>query len=258
MFVHRGEAAVIMFAFATELFVGIHREILRSGDDGFVGGVEPDGGEKLIVLVRFDEGQDAVHDDAGVIAAHVVGDGGSVLHVGSTAFPGLAGLVAPALPALGRDGGIPSGNGRGGGEVGVESVLRRRRIVAARPGVLELDPADVPFPEVTGFVVLRLEHFRDGDFALSHARGVSGEDAIAEGVASGEAGAARRGTERRGGVEAVELDAIGGHSIEVRRFEIGVAIEADIAPALIIAHDHDDVGGSLREIEKKDSEAQPV
>lgn len=112
-----------MLTFTPELLIRIHREILGSGDDGFVRRVEPDGGEELLVLVRFDEGDDAVHDDAAVIAAHVLGDGYAILHVRGPTLPRFAGFIAPAVPVVGSDRGIPSGHCTGGGEKGIEAVL---------------------------------------------------------------------------------------------------------------------------------------
>jgi len=100
----------------------------------------------------------------------------------------------------------------------------------------------VPFAKVAGFVILRFEHFGDGDFALAHACGVGGEDAEAERVSPGETAATSGRAEGGGGVEAIKFGAVGRHGVEMGRFEIGVTIEADIAPALFITHDHDDIG----------------
>ena len=114
-----------------------------------------------------------------------------------------------------------------------------------------LEPTDVPLAKEASLVVFALEHFRDGDFALAHPGGVSGENAEAEWVTAGEATSASWRTERRGGVEAVELYPIGRHGIKMRCFKIGVSVKARIAPSLIVAHDHDDVGrGGFRESRK--------
>lgn len=153
-------------------------------------GVELDGGEEVLLFVLFDERQGAVHDDAGVIATHVIGDWGAVLHVRCAALPGVTGFLAPIFPTFGRDGGIPSRDRAGGGEPGVVAVLSGRRKEAARTLVLFLDPADVPFPEEAGLVVLGLEHFGARDFADAHSSGMGREDAEAEGVAPGEAASA--------------------------------------------------------------------
>jgi len=47
--IHGGDAAVVVLAFCSGF--GIHGAVFWASDDGLVRGVEPDGGEELIVLV---------------------------------------------------------------------------------------------------------------------------------------------------------------------------------------------------------------
>jgi len=71
--------------------------------------------------------------------------------------------------------------------------------------------------------------------------GVRRENAHAERKTAGEATGPRRRTKRSAGVKAVEAHAVFGHRIEMRCANIRVAVEPDIAPALVVAHQQNDV-----------------
>ena len=100
----------------------------------------------------------------------------------------------------------------------------------------------MPLAKEPGSVALAAEHLGDRVFADSHSAGVGGEDSVAKRVASRQAGSSRRRAQRCRGVKSIEGNAAGCHFVEVRRDDFFVAIEANVSPALIVAHQHDDVG----------------
>ena len=63
-------------------------------------------------------------------------------------------------------------------------------------------------------------------------------------MAAGEDARPGRGAGGGGGVEMVEPQSRGGGGVEVRCFEMGMAVVSDISPALIVRHHEDDVGTS--------------
>jgi len=171
-------------------------------------------------VVFLDERDHPVHDHAAVVARKVVGHHLAVVYVGVAAFPGPAGFDALLGPAGRNHVGVPRGHRAGGRKGLVKTVVPRRGVVPAGADFFGLHPADVPLAEEAGAVALVFRRFGDGDFRPSQTRGVGRQDARAVGVAAGEAAGP-------GGVGCLE---------------VWVAVKAHITPALVVAHDHDDVG----------------
>jgi len=91
----------------------------------------------------------------------------------------------------------------------------------------------VPLAEVGGGVAVFLEHFGDGRFALQQMHlvkpfGDDGIDSGADVVAAGEKGGARRGADRRSGMEIGEAHAFGGQVVENGRLD-RPPVTADVA-----------------------------
>ena len=63
-------------------------------------------------------------------------------------------------------------------------------------------------------------------------------------VPAGQQAGARRRADRRN-VEVLEPDALPGELVEVRRLDLGVAVHAEVAVALVVGDDHHDVGASV-------------
>ena len=104
----------------------------------------------------------------------------------------------------------------------------------------------MPFPQEAGGVSLLAKHLSDSDLADSQTRRMSRKNAESKRKTSGQATASRRRTKRRGRVESVESNSIASHVIQMWRLEIFVAVEADVPPPLIIAHDENDIRGAKR------------
>ena len=68
------------------------------------------------------------------------------------------------------------------------------------------------------------------------------EDSGAEWIAPGQATRTGRTAHGGSGIEAIELNAIRRHLVEVRRFDRGVTVIADIAPTEVISHHEDHIG----------------
>lgn len=111
-----------------------------------------------------------------------------------------------------------------------------------RPWPLPLKSAlKVPLAEVARGVALLLQQLGEIDFLLPEVTRVGAGNSVAEGIASGEATSPRRGTDRCAGVVTGESHAGLGHSVEVGRLDVRVAVEAGISPAEVIRHAEDDV-----------------
>src|SRR5207248_2068149 len=118
---------------------------------------------------------------------------------------------------------------------------------AAGVGVVGVLAAVVPLAEAGGGVAGGPEGFADGLFAEVEALAAGGDaaDAAARVVAAGEVLDPRRRTDRAD-VEALEGSPVAGQGIDVRRVEVGVAVGAEVAPALVVGEDDDDVRPTLR------------
>ena len=123
---------------------------------------------------------------------------------------------------------------------GAESVVF---INAPGVGVVGRLHAVMPFPECSGIVTGGLEGLEDGGFVEVHALFTS------TGRADAGAGIVAAGHELRSGggadgadVESFQLHALGGEPINVGRADVGIAVDAEIAPALIVGENDDDVG----------------
>ena len=207
-----------------------------------VGEVEEEG----LVLVRLDK----VHGLLGV----ATGDGALingefddffVLHEGS--FPlGEGGLgIGPKDVHSGRSAlgfsfvvGVVHVVGVGNTEIGIEAVLLREGF-----GVM----AEVPFSEAGGGVALSFEVIGDGVLGGIEPAGGGGEEDVLVHfdplrVAAGEEGGSGRGADGRGDHEAGELASFLGEAIDVGRLDFGGAEAAEIAVALVVGEDNDEVG----------------
>ena len=124
-----------------------------------------------------------------------------------------------------------------------EVVVRDPLVKSHRAGIdgrCGLDRADMPLAEVTAAIAGLSQDVRDRDL-LRPERPAGGEGAIAVRMASGEEAAARRRATRMRGVEAIEPQAGGGDLIEHRRLDVRMAVVAGLLPAVIVAHEQDDV-----------------
>ena len=61
-------------------------------------------------------------------------------------------------------------------------------------------------------------------------------------VKAGHEHAARRGADGRAGIGIGESHAVGGQAIEIRRFDLLLAVAAEVAVAEVIGQDEDDIG----------------
>ena len=126
----------------------------------------------------------------------------------------------------------------------VEKVEAREPLVEARPagvgGAVGLHRADVPLAEMSGDVARCLKRLGKGRFVGAQVMAVV-RDVGAERVASGQNAGTCRRADGRGGVEAVEDDALTRHFIKVRRLHERVSREPAIAVSLVVHHDEQDV-----------------
>jgi hypothetical protein len=116
-------------------------------------------------------------------------------------------------------------------------------VKAARGGQILFFIAEMPLAEDAGGVTRIAEHLSESDGlwceAFAFEDGVG--DAVLELVAAGEEGGAGRGT---GGadVKILKAHALGAEAVEVGRLEDGVAVGGDVAVALVVGEEEDDVG----------------
>ena len=216
--VHVGEARDV----AVPLGRGGQRESrqgLRAPGHGFVGRVEPDHGERRAALGRaaLDELQRPGDDQGAVVADEIVG-----AHHRRGARP-----VARAVGVSGVrvDHGIEGGHLGLGGEALVEAVHPGRSVM----GVVLRPPApvrihdvagqgpQVPLPEEPGAPSRGAEGLAEVELLGVEMSDVGPVDAHARGVAPGEDARTGRGADRRGGVEAAQLDAVAQERVHVRR-----------------------------------------
>jgi len=107
--------------------------------------------------------------------------------------------------------------------------------------------AQMPFPRKIGLVTVLLEKFRDGRRLRSNPVRVARRDHHRQGGAHREASGHERGATGRATrlpVPFRERRALGRQLVEVRRRRVAglaAAIDAEIPPARIIGHDHDDI-----------------
>ena len=136
------------------------------------------------------------------------------------------------------------------GRVQLEEVVVRQPLVEAHCAGTErragLDGADVPLAEVAGRVAGVAQHVRDGDLLRPH-RPVGRERPVAHRVPPGEHAAAEwastTGAPRRSGPCAGPR---GGHPVEHRRLQELVPVVAGLLPAVVVAHQQDEVRGFFR------------
>ena len=74
-----------------------------------------------------------------------------------------------------------------------------------------------------------------------HAASFEGVEADPAGMAAREHRAARRRTDRRALVEMREPTSLRGEAIEIRRRDLLLAVDSDLAPAEVVGEDEDDV-----------------
>ena len=171
--------------------------------------------------------------------------------------PRLAGLaldgaddVAPHLHRLGvveREVGVER---RIGVRVGVEVVQRRVRhlVEAVRRRHRVVGLAEVPLADLARAVAGLLEHAGQRPLGRRQPAALTGERHRRHAAADRQPSRHRRGAAGRAArlsVERQELQALGGQPIEVRRGRAAVlaaAVAAEIAPADVVGHEHDDVG----------------
>ncbi|MFT6863092.1 MAG: hypothetical protein ACJAVK_001653, partial [Akkermansiaceae bacterium] len=107
--------------------------------------------------------------------------------------------------------------------------------------------AEVPLAEAGGGVALALEVVGDGVFGgVESFFGRREEDMLvhadALGVAAGEEGGTGGGANRGGDHEVGELAAFGGEAVDIGGLDLGGAEAAEVAVALVIGEDDDEVG----------------
>ena len=100
----------------------------------------------------------------------------------------------------------------------------------------------MPFAEMTSGVAMLFKQLRQCQFLGFHVAGICKINAVPKWMPAGDATAARRAANRRGGIKALEAQAVFRHRIEVRRADNFVAVESHIAPAEVVTHHEDDVG----------------
>ena len=214
--VHRDELAVVVGGGVVEVreggFVGI------AGFEGGMRGAVPEDGKEGLAsgVLLFDEAQGFSDDDFGGVAGELLGH------------------AVAAEPGVHVD-------EVGGGDVGVEAEGGGAAGVGFEDGGTgAFEAVEVPLAEVAGGVTGFLQGLGDGFFLEAEGVAVA-EDAGALVGAAGEDGGAGGGADGVGGVEAVEAEAVGGHGVEVRGLQNGVAAVAGLAPAHVIGHDEEDV-----------------
>ena len=151
-----------------------------------------------------------------------------------------------------------------------EIVVRQPLVEAHRPrieGRARLHRADVPLAEVAGGVAGLAQQVGDGDLLRAH-RPVGGEGAVAHRMTPRQHAPAGGRARRVPRVEPVQPQARGGHGVEDRGLQVGVPVVAGLLPAVVVAHQEDDVravGGPRRrehrgqrcEARQRESESSP-
>jgi AraC-like DNA-binding protein len=191
----------------------------------------------LIGCVGGGEGE--VHEErGGGVVALEASDGVGTEELGSVAF--LLDGVVVALPVEDVVGGVGEvvDLAEDGAVVVVEAAL-------AGP-VFAVGMTEVPFADHFGAVAGGFEEVGEGALRGVEAIGAFGGDddgleAVAEGVAAGHDGGAGGGAEGEG-VELFQAGAVGGEVVDVRGFDVGAAVEADVFPAEVVGDDVEDVG----------------
>ena len=183
-------------------------DLVGGRNDG-VGLVEPEVEEEGIVGVAFlvEPGNGFVNDELAGVAFHGP-DGFAVAQkVGGIFVTGMSPIdqAEPVVEAM---------FGRGG----VVAIVYRH--------------TEMPFAKVSGAVAFVFQDFGDGRFTPKQMHSVTlfTEDGIDSGpdvVAAGEKGGARRGADRRSGMEVGEAHAPGGQLVEDRSLD-GTAIAAEV------------------------------
>ena len=121
----------------------------------------------------------------------------------------------------------------------VEAVRRRHRVVGL---------AEVPLADLAGAVPGLLQHAGQRPLGRRQPAALPGERDRRHAAADRQAAGHRRGPAGRAArlsVERQELQALGGQPIEARRGRAAVlaaAVAAEITPADVVGHEHDDVG----------------
>ena len=191
----------------------VEGEILRQPAVRLVRRAKPDDGEKRLArLFRgLDEANGFVHE-----------------HLGAFARKDLRGL------AVARK-----------GRIQLEEIVVRHPLVKSHRAGVEgrtgLDRANMPFAEMAATVAGPAQNVSDRDLLRPH-RPAGSERAHPVGMPSGKKAGARRRTTRMAGIKCVKPQPGGGHFIEYGRLDVRMAVVAGLLPAVIVAHQQDDVG----------------
>lgn len=138
-----------------------------------------------------------------------------------------------------------------GAKVVVEAVvIHGRNVIETGLGALFLnfDERVVPFADDGGLITIFAKELGNGGFGfgkVGEAAGAAADEAINTVTvrhAAGEGGGAGGGANLGGRVEMGEGRSVFGELVEMGRFDMGVAGEAEITVAEVISHDDDDVG----------------
>ena len=131
---------------------------------------------------------------------------------------------------------------RPGGLAEPAAGVDERLLEALIPGPHRVAVAQVPLAEDGGAVARGAQHFGQGDLVGVHHRPaqVRVGHAGAVVVAAGHQGRPR-GRADRADVERRDLDALPGELVEVRRLDDGVAVNAQVAVALVVGHHQNNV-----------------
>ena len=125
-------------------------------------------------------------------------------------------------------------------------------------GTVRKDVAEVPLSEHPGGIAVVFEHLSDGH--LIGAQHGAAHDGVPDAGAVGPvAGQHRRAGRRAGGghVEVVKGGALLDQRIQMRCFHYGVAVKADVAVALIVGEDDDDVRQRISIVARSDAGRRP-
>lgn len=111
----------------------------------------------------------------------------------------------------------------------------------------------MPFADCGSAIAGLIEEPGEGVFVGPQAGDVPGglgwkgsEDAGTFGVLAGEDGGARGGADRSIGVPLSEADARGGQPVQVGSADFGMALAAEVADALVVGDDDEEVGAAGR------------
>ena len=215
--------------------------------------MEPDHGEKGFFVLDGpgDEGEGLVHYHAGCAPGEGFGEGLSVVPEESAHVPPACRLAMAILwlvGVVGRDGEFAGKPFAKPCHARAHEVLFRlaTRSLATEAGT---ESAQVPLAEKAAGVTLLRKEFGEAELLLAEVSGIGGGDAVAEGVASGQAASPGRGTDGGACIKAGQANSGPGHVIKVWSDNLRMSIEPCITPAEVIRHAQDEIwcGGRIRE-----------